>query len=124
MPTESVTFYFPTSLGKANEKIFEKQAEGSIAGILAPNGQERHILSIARGWTFLNLRYKGEVARAYIMLLTWSSMNAMYDAKKEEQSSFKNLLAPLKDIALLGYETSFYASLRSHGQDQSRCVIM
>lgn len=123
-PTEIISFHFPSSASHADRNLFERQLEGSVNSIFAPENEERHVLSIARGWTVKATKYKEQLAQTYIMLLTRNSTDDMCDGKHGAQSCFNNLLAPLKGIAPLVTETSFFSSLEDRGDEKTKCVIM
>ena len=67
----------------------------------------------------------GEEAGYYIVLIAWSGLDGMHDVKKDADSLFNNMFAPLKEIATLGTEAALYTSLKvKEKAGGGRCVIL
>ena len=125
-PTEAITFYFPSaSLNESNKTLFDRQAQEAVTNLQQLHDQEIHILTTAKGWGTTSTTRNGEDAVVYVILISWSGLDGMHDVKRDANSLFNNMLAPLKDIATLGTHTALYINLTGRERKGlgGKCVI-
>ena len=127
-PTEVVMFYFDRHrLTHDDEILFEQQVSGTAVELLRRKdssfGGSVQIISFANGWVSRFVPRNGQDARAYVVALSWSNLDALHDEKKDERSDFTNMFAPLKELASLGTETSLHTSLSLKERTERRCVV-
>ena len=51
-----------------------------------------------------------------MVLITWSGLDGMYDVKKDADSLFNNIFAPLKNKVTLDTDSALYISANTKGE--------
>ena len=125
-PTEAVTFYFPSaSLDEGNKMLFDRQVQEAVTHLQELHDQEIHVLTTAKGWGKSSTTRNREDAAIYVILISWSGLDGMHDVKRDANSLFNNMFAPLKDVATLGTQTALYINLKLRERKDSgaKCVV-
>lgn len=88
--------------------MFQNQIERTLEELKGWDGRGHHMLTSASGWARGYTTWKGEQAQAYMVGMSWNSMDMMDDVKKDENSLYNNTFVALKDLPSLGTETALY----------------
>lgn len=111
-------------MSQGDASLFEGQIQQAIHQMTEPHDQEVHILSSVRGWNVGEIKHNGKDAMAFFVLLSWSSLDAIHDEKRNDDSTFNNLFATLQAIAPLGMEKSLYMNFRARQSIKAGCAVM
>ncbi|KAL9123963.1 MAG: hypothetical protein Q9217_006661 [Psora testacea] len=122
-PTEALRLYNPISAPLHDHDDFKQQLSTALQDMWQPNGQERNVISVARGRSISEVKHRGQEALVYLVLLTWSSLDDMYRVKNNVTSTYNLSLLCLKAMAMLGSEVALYPSLMEH-EPRTGCTIL